>query len=292
MNKKSAKRRRKNLITKLAMTSALTLGVGAATTMTGQTEVRANTLVLNMEDKDAVKKFADELKQYAEKGQHSQITWQKLSLILDGYKNIRDKIEKDLAATEATKNLYGTQLARTEQAYQSEKAKKEKLEAELQENQQKIQELNAQVDGATKEKQDLQEQLSKEKKAKNAEIAALQEQLEASNQKAQALEAEKAALQEKLAMQEQAHAEEKAKLQKEIDELNAQLEKLKHCQDTPKPEQPKPEQPKPMTKPGAKKSEQSLPSTGDIRNPFFTPAAIAIMIAAGTIAIPKRKKED
>ncbi|HEK9243055.1 TPA: LPXTG cell wall anchor domain-containing protein, partial [Streptococcus equi subsp. equi] len=60
----------------------------------------------------------------------------------------------------------------------------------------------------------------------------------------------------------------------------------------PKPEAKKPEQPKPMTKPGAKKPEQSLPSTGDIRNPFFTPAAIAIMIAAGTIAIPKRKEED
>src|SRR3712207_3318113 len=330
MNKKSAKRRRKDLIAKLAVTSALTLGVGAAATMTGQTEVRADSgriLGLDMTNQEEVDKFAEKLKSEVQakyRGSNSDV-WQRLSLILNGYRGIKGKIE-----------------------------------TELKESQQKVQELNNRVESETQEKQKLQEQLDKEKeqlealkkeleteKAKEAEeadklqkqiaekdatISDLQKQLEASNQKVKELEAEKAALQEKLAMQEQAHAEEKAKLQKEIEELKAQIEKLKHCQDTPKPEpkpmpepkpepkpmpepkpepkpmpepkpepkpmpEPKPEakkpeQPKPMTKPGAKKPEQSLPSTGDIRNPFFTPAAIAIMIAAGTIAIPKRKKED
>ncbi|HEL1230637.1 TPA: cell surface-anchored protein, partial [Streptococcus equi subsp. zooepidemicus] len=229
MNKKSAKRKRKDLIAKLAMTSALTLGVGAAATMTGQTEVRANSgrvLSLDMTKQEEVDAFAEKLKSEIQKkyqGTGSDV-WQRLSLILNGYRGIKGKIE-----------------------------------AELKESQQKIQELDEQVNKETQGKQELQKQLEKEKeqlealkkeleteKAKEAEdiaklqkeitekgetISNLQEQLEASGQKVKELEAEKAALQEKLVMQEQAHAEEKAKLQKEIEELKAQIEKLKHCQD-------------------------------------------------------------
>ncbi|KIQ75673.1 cell surface-anchored protein, partial [Streptococcus equi subsp. zooepidemicus] len=233
MNKKSAKRRRKDLIAKLAVTSALTLGVGVAASMTGQTEVRADggrILGLDMTNQEEVDKFAEKLKSEVQakyRGSNSDV-WQRLSLILNGYRGIKGKIE-----------------------------------AELKESQQKVQELDEQVNKETQGKQELQKQLEKQKeelealkkeleteKAKEAEeadklqkqiaekeatISDLQKQLEASNQKAQALEAEKAALQEKLAMQEQAHAEEKAKLQKEIEDLKAQIEKLKHCQDTPKP---------------------------------------------------------
>ncbi|SQG16569.1 M-like protein [Streptococcus equi subsp. zooepidemicus] len=300
MNKKSARRRRKNLITKLAMTSALTLGVGATAVMTEQTEVRAEgplySGTLNMRNKEEVERFAEELKKEVKKNQNGGTAWQKLTHLLEGYKNLREEIETKLADSEQTRNMYGKQLGLTEQAYQSEKAKKEKLEGELQASQQQNQELNAKLDSETKEKQELQEQLRKEKEEKDAALAALQEQLNTANQKVQELEATKADLQAKLSEQEQLNA----KLKEEVADLTAQLEKLKHCQDKPmpepkpepKPEAKKPEQPKPMTKPGAKKPEQSLPSTGDIRNPFFTPAAIAIMIAAGTIAIPKRKEED
>lgn len=302
---KSAKRRRKNLITKLAMTSALTLGVGAAATLAGQTEVRAEVLTLNMKDKAKVEEFANKLKDYAKQKKSGQITLQELSLILDGYRNIREQIEQDLATTEKTKNFYGEQLILTDKLYQSEKEKKEKLEAELQLSQQKIHDLD---EKHQKEKLELQAQLE----ASNQKIKELEMAKSTAEAEINRLTAEKNGLQEKLNNQEKLNAELQAKLakqeelnaklQKEIDELMAQIEKLKHCQDTPKPEpkpmpEPKPEakkpeQPKPMTKPGAKKPEQSLPSTGDIRNPFFTPAAIAIMIAAGTIAIPKRKKED
>lgn len=290
MNKKSAKRRRKNLITKLAMTSALTLGVGAAATLAGQTEVRAEVLTLNMKDKAKVEEFANKLKDYAKQKKSGQITLQELSLILDGYRNIREQIEQDLATTEKTKNFYGEQLILTDKLYQSEKEKKEKLEAELQLSQQKIHDLD---EKHQKEKLELQAQLE----ASNQKIKELEMAKSTAEAEINRLTAEKNGLQEKLNNQEKLNAELQAKLakqeelnaklQKEIDELMAQIEKLKHCQDTPKPEQPKS-----MTKPGAKKPEQSLPSTGDIRNPFFTPAAIAIMIAAGTIAIPKRKKED
>lgn len=71
MNKKSARRRRKNLITKLAMTSALTLGVGATAVMTEQTEVRAEgplySGTLNMRNKEEVERFAEELKKEVKK---------------------------------------------------------------------------------------------------------------------------------------------------------------------------------------------------------------------------------
>ncbi|HEK9098690.1 TPA: cell surface-anchored protein, partial [Streptococcus equi subsp. zooepidemicus] len=228
MNKKSAKRKRKNLITKLAMTSALTLGVGAAATMTGQTEVRAEAgglrLSLDMRNNADVKKFVEDLKNELRRNHYDNNTRHRIFFILEGYQNIKEEIEKNLAIIEQTKEYYGKQLVLTDQLYQSEKAKKEKLEAELEENQQKIQELNAQVDGAAKEKQELQEQLSKEIETSKQRIQELETELKK-------LITEKADLQEKLAMQEQAHAEEKAKLQKEIDELNAQLEKLKHCQD-------------------------------------------------------------
>ncbi|HEL1076851.1 TPA: LPXTG cell wall anchor domain-containing protein [Streptococcus equi subsp. zooepidemicus] len=296
MNKKSARRRRKNLITKLAMTSALTLGVGAATTLAGQTEAKAEVLyleTLDMTNKDAVEKFANDLKDLVKRKQGDNTAWYKLSLILNGYKGFTQKIETELQASQQKIKELNEQVNKETQG-------KQDLENQLNKEKEKLESLKKELETEKAKETEEKNRLQKEIAAKDATISELQQQLEASNQKAKALEAEKAALQEKLAMQEQAHAEEKAKLQKEIDELNAQLEKLKHCQDKPmpepkpepKPEAKKPEQPKPMTKPGAKKPEQSLPSTGDIRNPFFTPAAIAIMIAAGTIAIPKRKEED
>ncbi|HEL0573101.1 TPA: hypothetical protein TUT07_001894 [Streptococcus equi subsp. zooepidemicus] len=70
MNKKSAKRKRSDIIAKLAMTSALTLGVGAAAVMTEQTEVRADVLYqgsLDMRNKEAVEKFVQELKEEVKK---------------------------------------------------------------------------------------------------------------------------------------------------------------------------------------------------------------------------------
>ncbi|HEL0209572.1 TPA: cell surface-anchored protein, partial [Streptococcus equi subsp. zooepidemicus] len=231
MNKKSAKRKRSDIIAKLAMTSALTLGVGAAAVMTEQTEVRADVLYqgsLDMRNKEAVEKFVQELKEEVKKKYPDGVTRHKISHVLDGYKNIRAEIETKLAAAEHTRDMYGKQLGLTEKAYQSEKAKKEKLEEELQASQQQNQELNAKLDSEVKEKQELQEQLRKEKEEKDAALAALQEQLNTANQKVQELEATKADLQAKLSEQEQLNA----KLKEEVADLTAKLEKLKHCQDT------------------------------------------------------------
>ncbi|HEL0423419.1 TPA: cell surface-anchored protein, partial [Streptococcus equi subsp. zooepidemicus] len=215
MNKKSARRKRNDIIAKLAMTSALTLGVGAAATMTGQTEAKAEVLYmenLDMRDKAAVEKFANELKELVKKKESDHnLAWRKLSLILNGYKNFTQKIETELQASQQ-------KVQELNELISKEKEQLEALKKELETEK-------------AKEAEDIAK-LQKEITEKGETISNLQGQLEAFGQKVKELEAEKAALQEKLAMQEQAHAEEKAKLQKEIEDLKAQLEKLKHCQDT------------------------------------------------------------
>ncbi|HEL0221764.1 TPA: cell surface-anchored protein, partial [Streptococcus equi subsp. zooepidemicus] len=229
MNKKSARRRRKNLITKLAMTSALTLGVGAATTLAGQTEAKAEVLyleTLDMTNKDAVEKFANDLKDLVKRKQGDNTAWYKLSLILNGYKGFTQKIETELQASQQKIKELNEQVNKETQG-------KQDLENQLNKEKEELESLKKELETEKAKETEEKNRLQKEIAAKDATISELQQQLEASNQKAKALEAEKAAMQEKLAMQEQAHAEEKAKLQKEIDELNAQLEKLKHCQDKP-----------------------------------------------------------
>ncbi|HEK9175016.1 TPA: cell surface-anchored protein, partial [Streptococcus equi subsp. equi] len=236
MNKKSARRRRKNLITKLAMTSALTLGVGAATTLAGQTEVRAdNILRLDMTDKEAVEKFANELKNEVHKNYRGSNTWQKLTLILNGYQNLREQIETELKNSEQ-------KVKELNDKVNSETQGKQELQNQLEKEKEELETLKKELEAEKAKGTGETEKLQKEIEAKNAMISDLQKQLEETKQRVQEFEAEvgklmaeKADLQTKLNEQEQLNA----KLQKEIEDLKAQIEKLKHCQDTPKPE-PKP----------------------------------------------------
>ncbi len=46
-----------------------------------------------------------------------------------------------------------------------------------------------------------------------------------------------------------------------------------------------------VAKPEMKKANNQLPSTGEVVNPFFTAAALAVMATAGVAVVAKRKED-
>nr|WP_272897594.1 LPXTG cell wall anchor domain-containing protein [Streptococcus canis] len=49
---------------------------------------------------------------------------------------------------------------------------------------------------------------------------------------------------------------------------------------------------KPETKKEEAKKAETLPTTGEGSNPFFTAAALAVMASAGALAVASKRKED
>ncbi|HFP5934011.1 TPA: M protein [Streptococcus pyogenes] len=227
-------------------------------------------------EKEAERKEKEaEQKKLKEEKQISDASRQGLRRDLDASREAKKQVEKDLA------NLT---------------AELDKVKEEKQVSDASRQGLRRDLDASREAKKQVEKALE-EANSKLAALEKLNKELEESKK---LTEKEKAELQAKLEAEAKALKEQLAKQAEELAKLRAEKASDSQTPDAKPGNKAVPgkgQAPQSGTKPNQnkapmKETKRQLPSTGEAANPFFTAAALTVMVTAGVAAVVKRKEEN